>query len=101
MSYVVTAQEMRRADENTITRFGVPQLVLMERAALSAQDFIIEEWQNLFTKRVRILIVAGNGNNGGDGVALARLFYLQGHRVTVLVSGKEERCSYLRYCAEH
>ena len=93
MSYVVTAQEMRRADENTITRFGVPQFVLMERAALSAQDFIIEEWQNLFTKRVRILIVAGNGNNGGDGVALARLFYLQGHRVTVLVSGKEEKYS--------
>ena len=91
MCYVVSAQAMRRADENTITRFGVPQLVLMERAALSAQDFIIEEWQNLFTKRVRILIVAGNGNNGGDGVALARLsFICRGIGSRCLSAGKKK-----------
>lgn len=93
MDYVVNAVEMRRADENTISFFGVPQLVLMERAALSAKDFCEQKWPELFAGSARILIVAGNGNNGGDGAALARLFYLQGHSVTLLVSGKEEKYS--------
>lgn len=93
MDYVVNAEEMRRADENTISCFGVPQLVLMERAALSARDFIEQKWPEIFAESIHILIVAGNGNNGGDGAALARLFYLQGHSVTVLVSGKEEKYS--------
>lgn len=91
--YVVNEEEMRRADENTIAHFGVPQLVLMERAALSAKDAILEKWPELAAGGFHILLLAGNGNNGGDGAALARLFYLQGHRVTVLVSGKAERYS--------
>ena len=93
MNYIVNTEEMRRADENTISCFGVPQLVLMERAALSARDFMMQEWKELFTTSVRILIAVGDGNNGGDGVALARLFYLQGHQVTVLVSGDQEKYS--------
>lgn len=93
MDYVVNAGEMRRADENTISYFGVPQLVLMERAALSARDFCEQKWPEVFAESARILIAAGNGNNGGDGAALARLFYLQGHSVTVLVSGREENYS--------
>ena len=93
MSYIVNAVEMRCADETTITHFGVPQLVLMERAALAARDFILRQWPQLSAGGARILIAVGNGNNGGDGAALARLFYLQGHRVTVLVSGNAEKYS--------
>lgn len=93
MQYVVNTDEMRLADENTISYFGVPQLVLMERAALSARDFMMRRWPEIFAASARILIAVGNGNNGGDGAALARLFYLQGHRVTVLVSGKQEKYS--------
>ncbi len=87
MEYIVTTKEMQCADENTIRFFGVPQLVLMERAALSAGDVIVQRWPELFVGGARILIAIGNGNNGGDGAALARLFYLQGHRVTALVGG--------------
>lgn len=93
MDYLVNAEEMRRADENTISYFGMPQLVLMERAALSSRDHIVQKWQELFTGSARILIAVGNGNNGGDGAALARLFYLQGHQVTVFVSGNREKYS--------
>lgn len=93
MSYIVNVEEMRRADETTISHFGVPQLVLMERAALAAEDFILQQWPELFSENARILIAVGNGNNGGDGAALARLFYLSGHRVTVLVSGNAEKYS--------
>lgn len=87
MDYVVNAVEMRCADENTISCFGVPQLVLMERAALLARDFLKQRWPALFSESAHILIAAGNGNNGGDGVALARLFYLQGHSVSLLMDG--------------
>lgn len=93
MHYVVNEEEMRRADENTISYFGMPQLVLMERAALSAKDIMMRRWPEIFAGSARILIAVGNGNNGGDGAALARLFYLRGHRVTVLAKGKEEKYS--------
>ncbi len=93
MDYIVDAAEMQRADENTIQYFGVPQLVLMERAALCARDLIVQRWPEMFQGRARILVAAGNGNNGGDGAALARLFFLMGHSVTVLVGGKEEKYS--------
>lgn len=93
MEYIVDAAEMQRADENTIQYFGVPQLVLMERAALTARDAILQRWPEIFSGTARILVAAGNGNNGGDGAALARFFFLMGHDVTVLVSGQEEKYS--------
>lgn len=93
MEYIVDVGEMQRADENTIQYFGVPQLVLMERAALEARNAILQKWPEIFTESARILVAAGNGNNGGDGAVLARLFFLMGHDVTVLVSGQEEKYS--------
>ena len=90
---VLNASEMRLADENTIKHIGMPQLVLMERAALESKRIILEHYQNQLTKNAKILIVAGKGNNGGDGVALARLFYLDGYDVTVYVSPERERFS--------
>lgn len=93
MEYIVDAKEMQRADGNTIQYFGVPQLVLMERAALAARDAILQKWSEISRENVRILVAAGNGNNGGDGVALARLMFLMGQNVTVLVSGQEEKYS--------
>ena len=38
MRYLVTASEMRRFDENTIEKIGIPACVLMERAALAAAE---------------------------------------------------------------
>lgn len=93
LDYIVDAEEMQRADRNTIEYFKMPQLVLMERAACAAMEAAVEKWPQLFEKSPRILIAAGNGNNGGDGAALARLFYLRGAQVTVFVGGREEKYS--------
>lgn len=98
MSYLVNTEEMQRADETTISHFGVPQLVLMERAALAAEYFILQRWPQFSAESARILIAVGNGNNGGDGAALARLFYLRGHRVTVLAGGNAEKYSAALAC---
>ena len=93
MQYLVDAAQMRRADQNMIENFEMPQSVLMERAALASYEAIISKWNDILTKDSRILIAVGNGNNGGDGVALGRLLSLAGYRVTIWLSGMEEKYS--------
>ena len=88
--YVVTASEMKRYDANTIQKYKVPSLLLMERAALVT----VEELQHARgDKPCRVLIVAGCGNNGGDGLAIGRLLMLQGYEVTCILLGSEDRCT--------
>lgn len=80
MRYLVDSREMKEYDRNTIERYGIPSVVLMERAALAFTDELSR--QNMDTKRV--LVVCGSGNNGGDGYAIARLLWQRGSRVTVV-----------------
>lgn len=78
MKYVVTASEMKACDHGTIEQAGIPSMVLMERAALAVAEVIIKRYPD----RNRILIVAGKGNNGGDGLAIGRLLAKAGRQVT-------------------
>ena len=82
MRYLVTAQEMKQYDKNTIEYLGIPGPVLMERAALAAEDFLKERFDAV-KERTKVLIFAGMGNNGGDGLALARLLAADGYTVAV------------------
>jgi holo-[acyl-carrier protein] synthase len=65
---VFTAAQMREMDRQTIEDIGVPGLVLMERAAQAVSRLIRTRFPGRHT-----LIVCGQGNNGGDGIAAARL----------------------------
>ncbi len=78
--YAVSAAEMRRCDETTIEHFGVSQMVLMERAALSLCQRIIAS----AGEKSRIYIFCGSGNNGGDGIAAARLLFQEKFDVTIV-----------------
>ena len=78
MKYVVTTAEMKACDHGTIEQVGIPSMVLMERAALAVTEVIIKRYPD----RNRILIVAGKGNNGGDGLAIGRLLAKAGRQVT-------------------
>lgn len=72
--YLVSSEEMRRCDAYTIETIGIPGQVLMERAALAARDAVLGHLQGkTVSGKVRVLILCGVGNNGGDGLALARL----------------------------
>ena len=68
---VVTAEQMREMDRLTIQKFGVPSLALMERAGEAIAQAILKSFSR--NAKQGVLIVAGKGNNGGDGFVVARL----------------------------
>ena len=68
---IVTAAQMREIDRLTIEKYATPSLTLMERAGAGIAAAILERFARPAKKGV--LIVAGKGNNGGDGFVVARL----------------------------
>ncbi len=81
--FLVTATEMARIDRITIDDIGVPGVVLMENAGKGATDFYRQLFPDICEKKV--LIIAGSGNNGGDGFVIARhLWYLGSTSVKVI-----------------
>ena len=67
---VFTAQQMRDFDKSAIEDYGIPSIVLMENAALRVVEFLEAKFAPLAGKK--IVILCGKGNNGGDGLAIAR-----------------------------
>ena len=74
MRYLLTAGQAKKLDEHAIGVIGFPGLVLMEKAAMTLASVLMERED----RRSGFLFVCGTGNNGGDGLAAARLFYLAG-----------------------
>lgn len=86
---VVSGTELKRIEEYAINKVKLPSLVLMERAALNVCDYII-----IKCSRVRnILVVAGVGNNGADGLAAARMLHIAGKNVSVYIVGNLEKAT--------
>ncbi len=81
MKLAVDGQQMKALDQRTVEKVGLPSLVLMERAALACvevlKDFPLES----------VLVVCGSGNNGADGVAIARLLHLAGRKAAYFLAG--------------
>ncbi len=72
---LVTSEEMRRIDKKAIEEIGIPSIVLMENAGLKVADAIERKYGPLKGKYVYIF--AGSGNNGGDGMVVARHLFNQ------------------------
>ena len=84
---VFTSEEMRACDQAAIEQYGIPGIVLMENAARGAVDLAETLFGSCAEKL--IVIVCGNGNNGGDGFAMARHFMNRGATVEVLTLGAD------------
>ena len=83
---VVNAEEMRQIDKQTIGGIGIPGIVLMELAATA----VFRSIQRNFPECRHVGVIVGKGNNGGDGLALARQLTHAGYTVQiVLVSSPE------------
>lgn len=78
---VLTAAQMREADRLTTERYGIPGIELMENAGTAIAEFISQKFANLTSRK--ILVLCGKGNNGGDGMVLARK--LKGSGCTAVV----------------
>lgn len=85
---VVTAREMKDIDMKAIQEFGIPGLVLMERAGLAVTKRIRE----IFGRK-KIIVIAGSGNNGGDGLVIGRELYHDGWDVSVFLTTDPEKLS--------
>ena len=79
MKYLVTGKEMKLLDQNTSNHFKVPELVLMEQAAMHFVwrlcDILKE---NIVKEQCKGIVFCGLGNNGADGLAIARLLNEKG-----------------------
>ncbi|MGA7240190.1 MAG: NAD(P)H-hydrate dehydratase [Bryobacteraceae bacterium] len=71
---ILTAAEMRAADRRTIEA-GIPGIVLMENAACRVVEFLAGHFAPLEDQRITVL--CGKGNNGGDGMAIARQIHVR------------------------
>ena len=84
MLELLTAAQMRAADEETI-QDGIPSRELMERAARAALHVLEKNFDTTHT-----LILCGSGNNGGDGLAMARFLAEKSKRASVYYTGKRK-----------
>ncbi|MFV0528069.1 MAG: NAD(P)H-hydrate dehydratase [Lachnospiraceae bacterium] len=89
MAMILDSLQMKLAEQATIQECGMSSMVLMERAALSVVDELMQKPERL----QRVLVLCGPGNNGGDGIAVARLLHLRGIAVDVFCTVLPEQMS--------
>ncbi|WP_303721377.1 NAD(P)H-hydrate dehydratase [Malonomonas rubra] len=85
---LIRAEEMQAIDREAINQIGIPGVVLMENAGRAATDSFCREFSTLYPGPV--LVLAGKGNNGGDGYVMARLLTERGWQVQTLILGRDE-----------
>lgn len=87
----VDSKTMREIDRYCIEKLGIPGIILMENAAIKVAEEVESTLSSL--EKDRAAIVCGVGNNGGDGIAVARHLYLKGYKINVFIVGKLEKGS--------
>ena len=88
-SYVLTCAQTRRLDALAVEAFGIPSMVLMENAARALAAVARSMLRDADTRRV--VILAGPGNNGGDGLAAARHLHNAGGDVRICLAADPDR----------
>ncbi|MBF9252903.1 NAD(P)H-hydrate dehydratase [Pontibacter sp. 172403-2] len=86
---LLTAAQTREADAYTIAEKNITSLELMERAAKAFAGW----FENKFQPTEQVSIFCGPGNNGGDGLAVARLLLERSYQVQVLIVGDTAKAS--------
>jgi ADP-dependent NAD(P)H-hydrate dehydratase / NAD(P)H-hydrate epimerase len=84
---VVTSDEMREIDRLTIDG-GVPSIALMENAAHRVEETLVQKFDPL--SKQNVVVLCGKGNNGGDGLAVARLLIDKVARLRVVLAAPRD-----------
>ncbi|MGD9331955.1 MAG: NAD(P)H-hydrate dehydratase [Desulfobacterales bacterium] len=85
---IATVSQMRQMDQSAIKDFGIPETILMENAGGAAHRVLRDHFP--LTDR-RVLVLCGSGNNGGDGLVVARKILSDGGRPKLLLLGDPDR----------
>lgn len=85
MKYALGSGQMKEVDRYTIETVGIPSMVLMEKAAMA----VVRHTKELCSEQDTILAVCGYGNNGGDGIAAARILFMEGYSVAIYMVGEK------------
>jgi hydroxyethylthiazole kinase-like uncharacterized protein yjeF len=84
---ILTAAEMRAADAATTAEYALSSIGLMENAGAAVARFVLQELPKAERGGMRIVVLCGKGNNGGDGFVAARILAEAGCNVGVLLLG--------------
>jgi NAD(P)H-hydrate epimerase len=85
---LTTSKQMQALDRRSMEEYGIPGIVLMENAALRTAMVLREKYNHLLEQKV--FLFCGKGNNGGDGLAIARHLSNRGHEVKILLLADPE-----------
>ncbi|WP_068942593.1 bifunctional ADP-dependent NAD(P)H-hydrate dehydratase/NAD(P)H-hydrate epimerase [Chryseobacterium timonianum] len=86
---IFNAEQIRGWDQFTISHEPISSVQLMERASIAVADWISDHCK----VHRKAVLFCGNGNNGGDGLAVARMLYLKGFDVEVFIKDPKGRFS--------
>lgn len=87
MINILISTQMRDTERYTMEELGITSMVLMERAALSAFNLIMTH------EPKKVIVFAGSGNNGADGIAVARMMLMKDVDVTLCLIGNREKAT--------
>ena len=87
MKYLLSGREMKNWEKQAMEKYRIPSLLLMERAAMAVTEELLSGKYDLH----KVLIACGTGNNGGDGLAVARMLKMKGYQVDVCIAGALDR----------
>lgn len=82
---ILNAEQVKKLDAYTIKNEPILSISLMERAARVCTDWILER----YPENTPVSVFAGPGNNGGDGLAIARMLCDKGFSVRVYICGNK------------
>ncbi|MDO4301359.1 MAG: NAD(P)H-hydrate dehydratase [Clostridia bacterium] len=85
--FLLTNMEMKEIERTAIEDKGIPSLILMENAARGAVDVILSH------NPKNVIVFAGKGNNGGDGLAIARMLITNGIKTKIIFVGNKEKAT--------
>lgn len=89
--FVFSREGVRELDRRAVEEFGIPSIVLMENAAIHLAEAVLDVLEDEADEDGTVLVVAGTGSNGGDGLAAARHLANSGAAVHILLAGQAER----------
>src|SRR5512146_810872 len=92
---VASGRQMAALDKITIEKYGIPALLLMENAGRSCVERILRVLEEKVgaAEEASVAVVCGKGNNGGDGLVIARHLHNRGVYVEVFLVAEEDKLS--------